>query len=156
MDEKTSKEGEIELKTKGKSEAWEFIKFTVIALLIVIPLRTWIAQPFIVHGSSMEPTFQNGDYLIVDEISYRFQKPQRNDVIIFRYPLNPSQFFIKRISGLPGEAIDGVTLKKDEYFVLGDNYFASSDSRSWGPLKSNFIVGRALVRLWPFANLGFL
>lgn len=139
---------------------WEFIKFTLIAVLIVVPIRFWIAQPFIVSGASMEPTFRNGDYLIVDELSYRFNEPQKNDVIIFRYPLDPSKYFIKRIEGLPGEKIENngkeIILKADEYFVMGDNRGASSDSRIWGPLKENFIVGRALIRLWPFNKLGVL
>ena len=139
-----------------KREIWEFFKFAVIAFIIVMPIRLWIAQPFIVRGSSMVPTFQDGDYLIVDEVSYHFSSPQRGDVIIFRYPLNPSQFFIKRIEGLPGETIGGVTLTGNEYYVLGDNRPASSDSRYWGPVKSNLIVGRALLRLWPVSSLGIL
>ena len=108
----------------------------------------------------MEPTFHNGDYLIVDELSYNFEQPQKNDVIIFRYPLEPSKYFIKRIEGLPGEKIKTngkeITLKAGEYFVMGDNRGASSDSRVWGPLKENFIVGRAFVRLWPFNKLEIL
>ena len=139
---------------------WEFVKFTLIAVLIVVPIRLWIAQPFIVSGASMEPTFQNGDYLIVDELSYNFEQPQKNDVVIFRYPLDPSKYFIKRIEGLPGEKIKTngreITLKTGEYFVMGDNRGASSDSRVWGPLKENFIVGRAFVRLWPFNNFEIL
>ncbi|MFA4890538.1 MAG: signal peptidase I [Candidatus Paceibacterota bacterium] len=139
---------------------WEFIKFTLIAVLIVAPIRLWIAQPFIVSGASMEPTFHNGDYLIVDELSYNFNGPQKNDVVIFRYPLDPSKYFIKRIEGLPGENIKTngkeITLKENEYYVMGDNRGASSDSRSWGPLKENFIVGRAFVRLWPFNKIGIL
>ena len=85
---------------------WEFIKFTLIAILIIVPFRLWVAQPFIVSGASMEPAFENGDYLIVDELSYHFRSPEKGEVIIFRYPLNPSKFFIKRIAGTPGETID--------------------------------------------------
>lgn len=137
---------------------WEFIKFTLIAVLIVVPIRLWIAQPFIVSGASMEPTFHNGDYLIVDELSYQFNGPQKNDVIIFRYPLEPSKYFIKRVEGVPGEKVKTsgkeITLKENEYYVLGDNRGASSDSRIWGPVTKNFIVGRAIVRLWPFNKLG--
>src|SRR6185295_2417670 len=83
----------------------ELLKFAVIALIIVVPIRFFVAQPFIVSGASMDPTFHNGQYLIVDELSYRFSPPQRGDVIIFRYPRDPSQFFIKRIIGLPGETV---------------------------------------------------
>jgi len=142
--------------SSAKSEIWEFVKFAVISIIIVIPIRIWIAQPFIVHGSSMVPNFENGDYLIVDEVSYQFRQPQRGEVIIFRYPKDPSQFFIKRVAGLPGENIGNITLANDEYFVLGDNTLASSDSRFWGPVKSNLIIGRAILRLWPLAGLGFL
>jgi signal peptidase I len=143
-------------KPKVKSEVWEFFKFSVIAVAIVIPIRFWIAQPFIVHGNSMTPNFHNGDYLIIDEITYRFREPKRGEVVVFRYPKNTSQFFIKRIEGLPGETINGATLAENEYYVLGDNLLASSDSRFWGPLKSNLIVGRAVLRLWPIADLGLL
>lgn len=142
--------------SNAKHEIWEFVKFAVISVLIVIPIRIWIAQPFIVHGSSMVPNFENGDYLIIDEISYQFRQPERGEVIVFRYPKSPSQFFIKRIAGLPGENIGNIALADDEYFVLGDNSFASSDSRFWGPVKSKLIIGRAILRLWPLTGLGFL
>jgi len=132
----------------------------------------------------MLPNFENRDYLIVDEISYRFSKPGRGDVIVFKFPKDRSQFFIKRIIGLPGETVsieggavfiktDQEKLKvdevqylsgdnaetegsveavigDDEYFVLGDNRDASSDSRSWGLLSRKDIIGRAWVRAWPF------
>ena len=136
----------------------------------------------------MDPTFKTNEYLIVDQLSYRFEAPQRGEVIIFRFPLEPQKFFIKRIIGLPGETItltgstiiiknnknpDGfildepyletanltsdtseITLKHDEYFVLGDNRKASSDSRVWGPLSEEFIVGRAFLRLLPITETG--
>lgn len=143
-----------------KTTIWEYVKFTIIVLLITIPIRLWIAQPFIVSGASMEPTFDNGDYLIVDELSYFFRKPEKGEVIIFRYPLNPSKFFIKRIAGVPGEMVkingDKITLAENEYFVLGDNRSASSDSRVWGALPENLVVGRALIRLWPITKIEIL
>lgn len=83
----------------------EIFRFAVLAVLIVIPIRVFIAQPFIVSGESMVPTFNDKDYLIVDEISYRFHDPKRGDVIVFRYPNDPKKFFIKRVIGLPGESI---------------------------------------------------
>ncbi len=158
MEEKT---GEIETEKQKqkfslKREIWEFFKFAVLAVIIVAPIRLWIAQPFIVSGSSMVPTFHDGDYLIINEIGYRFEEPERDEVIVFRYPKNPSQFYIKRIIGLPGETINGTTLGENEYYVMGDNRNASSDSRYWGPLKRNLIIGRAAIRLWPVAGLGLL
>ncbi len=164
----------------------ELLKFVLIAAAIVFPIRLFVAQPFIVSGASMDPTFRNGQYLIVDELSYRLQEPARGDVIIFRYPKNPKEFFIKRIIGLPGETVvidgnaimitktDGSTLnisepyvtnhgngsansyplKNDEYFVMGDNRPESSDSRVWGVLPRDNIVGRAFVRLLPINTIG--
>ena len=84
----------------------DIVKFTALSLLIVIPIRTFIAQPFLVSGSSMRPTFIDGEYLIIDELSYDFKSPQRGQVIVFKYPNDPSKYFIKRIIGLPGELVD--------------------------------------------------
>jgi signal peptidase I len=161
---------------------WEMVRFIFIILIIVIPFRIFIAQPFIVSGSSMFPTFHNGEYLIVDEISYRFKEPKRDDVVVFKYPNDTKKFFIKRIIGLPGETINingsdvtiindshsaglkleepyvenkssnemSLKLEKDEYFVMGDNRSGSSDSRFWGPVKKDLLIGRAFLRLFPF------
>jgi len=139
---------------------WEFARFTAIAVIIIVPLRMWVAQPFIVHGQSMDPTFKNGDYLIVDEISYKFTEPKKGDVIIFRYPNDPSKFFIKRIIGLPNQMLDvegkTISLENEEYFVLGDNRPASSDSRVWGPVDKSLIIGKAILRLWPIKSADIL
>lgn len=163
---------------------WEIAKIVIISLAIIIPIRYFLIQPFFVNGASMEPNFLDGDYLIVDEISYRVGAPQRGDIIIFRYPLNPSEFFIKRIVGLPEENIKiengrvfingkildeseylgnidtagniEVFLGADEYFVLGDNRQASSDSRKWGELDKRYIIGRAWLRAWPFSRAGIV
>jgi signal peptidase I len=163
---------------------WEIAKIVVISLVIVIPIRYFLIQPFFVKGQSMEPSFDDGQYLIVDEISYRLHQPERGDVIVFKYPNDPSQYYIKRIIGLPGETVEivgggiiiyndqhpqglvldeekyldavktmgdmKITLDGSQYFVLGDNRSASSDSRRWGPLDKGFIVGRVWVRVWPF------
>jgi len=85
---------------------WDVFKLFVVALVIVLPIRYFLFQPFLVRGQSMEPNFENGDYLIIDEITYQFRQPKRGEVIIFKYPEDPSQRFIKRIIGLPGEAIE--------------------------------------------------
>lgn len=165
----------------------ELILFALLSLAIVAPIRIFIAQPFIVSGSSMFPTFHNNDYLIVDELSYRLGDPQRYDVVIFRYPGDTTKFFIKRIIGLPGETIDikgkDVTiqnkenpngfkldqsfinnemnankhyvLESDQYFVLGDNRNASSDSRVWGAVPRNLLIGKAFLRLYPLNKINY-
>jgi len=84
---------------------FDLVKFTLLAFVIVAPIRYFVAQPFIVNGSSMDPTFANGDYLIVDRITYRFNEPERGQVIIFKYPYDTSKYFIKRVIGLPGEEV---------------------------------------------------
>lgn len=111
---------------------WEFLKAIVISLLIVIPIRAYVAQPFIVDGASMEPAFHGGEYLIIDEISYALREPKRGEVIVFRFPLRPSQFFIKRIIALPGETVDirdsvvTITASDGKSFVLPEEYIASN------------------------------
>lgn len=167
------------------SFVWEIAKIVIIALIIVVPIRYFLFQPFFVKGQSMEPNFENGDYLIVDEISYRFGEPQRGEVVVFKYPNDPSQRYIKRIIALPEEKIEikegqviiynpegrkvlresdylssvftpgtvSLTLDEDEYYVLGDNRSSSADSRRWGPLPRENIVGRVFIRAWPFTAL---
>lgn len=169
---------------EARSFAVEVIKTVIISLAIVLPIRYFLIQPFFVSGASMEPNFHNGEYLIVDEISYRFEPVGRGDVIVFKYPYNNKDYYIKRVIGLPGEKVEisngkvtifnnenlqgfvlnetkylpagletggdkSVTLGTEEYFVLGDNRSASSDSRVWGNLERQFIVGRTWVRAWP-------
>ena len=110
---------------------WETAKIIIISLAIILPIRYYLVQPFFVKGASMEPSFENGDYLLIDEISYRLNEPARGDVIVFRYPENPSQFFIKRIIGLPGETVEinnsGITIynrSNSEGLVLKEEYLA--------------------------------
>ncbi|MCB9809307.1 signal peptidase I [Candidatus Nomurabacteria bacterium] len=114
---------EIHAQLQDKNSVWyqvfDLIRFVIICLVIVIPIRIFIAQPFIVEGASMVPTFQDKNYLIVDQISYRFHKPQRGDVIVFRPPTNPKTFYIKRIVGLPGETI---TFDGKEISITNDTY----------------------------------
>lgn len=120
----------METPEKNRTDFWkEFAKLVLLSLIIVIPFRLYIAQPFIVDGASMDPTFEDGEYLIVDELSYRFREPERGEVLIFKYPLDPSKYFIKRIIGLPGEKVtikDGVvTIVNKEHaggFLLNEPY----------------------------------
>jgi signal peptidase I len=85
---------------------WEWTKVIAIALVISLPIRFFIAEPFVVNGASMDPTFSTGQFLIVDRLTYRFEAPKRGDVVVFEYPNNPSLYYIKRIIGLPGETVD--------------------------------------------------
>lgn len=169
---------------EGFSFVLEVFQVVVVALAIVLPIRFFVFQPFIVKGASMEPNFHGGDYLIIDEISYRFVEPKRGEVLVFKYPLDKSQRFIKRIIGLPGETVsiekgrvsiispngtkktlnenyittplsemvlenNSLALSSGEYYVMGDNRTHSFDSRNWGVLKEEDIVGRVVFRAWP-------
>lgn len=127
------------------------IRFTLIALLIVVPFRMFIAQPFLVNGASMEPTFQNGDYLIVDELSYQFAEPERGSVLIFKYPLDQNKYFIKRVIGLPGEIVKiengKVSIINEEYpegFKLNEPYIVLTKNDTLEkkvPEKEYFVMG---------------
>lgn len=189
------------LKSVGK----EILIFTLIAFGVVLPFRIYIAEPYLVDGRSMDPTFATGDYLIVDKLSYRIGTPKRNTVIVFKYPYDNSpksriekffhlknsikKSFIKRVIGLPGETVivndntvkiinkenpEGfvidqsyvvhnlvgssttMTLKDDEYFVMGDNRLESYDSRFWGPLNKKFILGEPILQLLPIKAISIL
>jgi signal peptidase I len=94
----------------------EFGSVAILSLIIVLPIRIFIAQPFVVSGQSMDETFHNGNYLIIDELSYRFEEPKRGDVVVFKNPRDESQDFIKRIMGLPGDA---VKVQNGHVFVNG-------------------------------------
>jgi signal peptidase I len=128
----TTPQEKLKKEKKVEHPLTEIIRFSLIALLIVFPIRMFIAQPFIVSGASMENTFHNGEYLIVDQVTYRFEEPSRGDVVVFRYPRDPSKFFIKRVIGMPGDHIaiagDVVTITNemhptgavlDEFYIAG-------------------------------------
>lgn len=112
----------------------EITKIVVISLAIILPIRYFLIQPFYVKGASMEPTFYTHDYLIVNEIGYRFNEPQRGDIVIFKYPKDPKQYFIKRVIGLPGERVvvgdNKVTIYNKEYkngLELQENYLSPDE-----------------------------
>ena len=154
----------------------EIVETVLLALLIFLSIRI-VIQNFRIEGYSMQPNLQQGQYLIVNKAVYRWlHPPERGDIVVFHYPRAPDRDFIKRVIGLPGEVIEirdgtiyinGVpldepyiqgptrgnmaprTLGPDEYFVLGDNRDNSSDSRSWGPLPKDKIIGKAWLSYWP-------
>lgn len=114
---------------KKKESIWDIVRYALIALAIVVPIRTFIAQPFVVSGLSMYPTFDDGQYLIVDEISYIRGNIHRGDVVIFKYPNDPKRYFVKRMIGLPNEKISinngKVTIINAEHpegFLLDESY----------------------------------
>ena len=166
--------------------SWDVMKVAIIALVLAGLVRYFLVQPFFVEGASMEPNFENGEYLLIDELSYYFRPVERGEVVVFHYPLDTSKYYIKRVIGLPEETVEiknsqvtiyndeypnGFTLnesylpkslitdgqikeklRKDEYFVLGDNRSVSHDSRRWGVLPKNDVVGRVWIRAWPFSR----
>ena len=172
-----------EKKASAMKNVREWVQVIAIALIISLPIRFFIAEPFVVNGASMDPTFSTGQFLIVDRLTYRFESPKRGDVIVFKYPGNTSIYYIKRIIGLPNESVSirkgavsitssstpgtialkepyvdaahksyddfDIKLGSTEYFVMGDNRAQSFDSRAWGPLDRNLIVGEPIVRLLP-------
>jgi signal peptidase I len=160
----------------------EALKVLFVVVFVVLPIRYFVFQPFIVRGASMEPNFQDADYLIVDQMTYRFSEPQRGDVIVFENPEVSNKKYIKRVIGLPEEEVTvkgaeiviknkegevvleetyiaeenqpiffkgskNFVLGEEEYFVLGDNRKASLDSRSWGALSDDYIIGRVLFQI---------
>lgn len=162
----------------------EALEVAILTLLIFLCIRL-VAQNYIVDGPSMQPTLYTNEYILVDKSAYFFNSPQRGDVVVFHYPLDPSKDYVKRVIGLPGDTItvaadgvvtvDGVrlnepyvndldnpyppetlTLGPGQYFVLGDNRGDSSDSRYWGPLPRKDIIGRADLVYWPIPDAHFL
>ncbi len=134
----------------------EVLQIIIVSAAIIVPIRYFLIQPFYVKGASMEPNFYDHEYLIIDEFSYRLREPVRGEIVVFRYPRDPSQFFIKRVVGLPGETIEvsagqvvvfneehpnGQALDEDAYLdgvltqgkkklTLGsDEYFLMGDNR---------------------------
>lgn len=116
--------------------AWEFIRFIIMVVALVVVVRVFIAQPFVVEGTSMVPSYQNSDYLIIDQLTYHFREPHRGDVIVFHPPVDPKTYYIKRVIGVPGDTViikDGkVTLKNDEHpngILLPEEYI-TPDNRN--------------------------
>ncbi len=160
MEEHTAPAEQIE----KKKEFWKDLgKLLIIALVVVVPFRLYIAQPFIVDGASMDPTFSTGQYLIVDELTYHFKTPERGSVIIFKYPKDPSKYFIKRIIGLPGETVtinDGTvsikTPNAENSFIIKEPYvkFTKKDDSSITLDVNEYFVlgdnrfGSADSRMW--------
>jgi len=163
----------------------ELIKIAILAGITIFVIRALIFKPFYVKGQSMEPNFYEKDYLIIDEITYRFREPERGEIIVLKSPVS-TDFYLKRVVGLPGERVKvengkviiynddnpkgmilnetylnsistsgsvSFTLGDDQYFVLGDNRGASFDSRSFGAISRDAVIGRVWLRGWPFDRI---
>ncbi len=155
---------------------WEVVKIVIISLAIIVPIRYYIVQPFFVKGASMESTFDDGDYVLIDELAFRFRQPERGEVIVFRAPKDQSQFYIKRIIGLPGEIVqikDNKVMifkdfknfndKKSKSFVLDESKYLDRGVQTAGDLKINidsneyFVLGdnrehSSDSRIWGMVN----
>jgi signal peptidase I len=157
----------------------ELLQTVVVAALLFFAVNLVTAR-IRVEGSSMEPTLHDGELVVVYRLAYRWQAPQRGDIVVFRFPLDPDRRFIKRIIGLPGDTIavhDGRVwvngdaldepyiaapprydgewqVRDDEVFVLGDNRNNSSDSQNWGPLPVRDLIGKAVLVYWPPEEMG--
>ncbi|HWI54694.1 MAG TPA: signal peptidase I [Desulfobacteria bacterium] len=162
----------------------EVAESVIVAVLLALIIRFFLFQPFFIPSGSMEPTLKKGDRIVVSKITYRLSEPKRGDIIVFKYPVNPKRDFIKRLIGLPGETlevknsqvyIDGKVLEQSflpkgltynnfgpvkipekQYFMMGDNRNNSEDSRFWGTLPEENIIGRAMFVYWPFDRAGRL
>ena len=153
----------------------EIVETVALTVLIFLVIR-FVIQSYHVEGASMQTTLTSDNFVIVNKVAYLFHTPQRGDVIVFHYPLDTSRDFIKRVIGLPGDtvsvdnthvSVNGVLLKEpyvniplnpignkwviptNEYFVMGDNRQVSDDSRDWGCVPKDFIVGKAVAVYWP-------
>ena len=162
--------------------ARELVETVILTLVIFLLIRT-VVQNFRVEGMSMEPSFHDGQFLLINKLAYRLGEAERGDVIVFRYPRDPSRDFIKRVIGLPGETIEirngevyingqatpttamineasynsgPTTLGPDELYVLGDNRPNSSDSHAWGTLPLDLVIGKVILSYWPPKTWGLV
>lgn len=129
----------------------DLFTLALLIVLVVIPIRAFIISPFVVDGDSMHPTFENLDYLIIDELVYNFKEPARGDVIVFRYPIDTSIFYIKRIIGLPNEIVSinhgvvAIIAENGETLALTEPYIVNEDATYTKKISLNageyFVMG---------------
>ncbi|GIW72751.1 MAG: signal peptidase I [Planctomycetota bacterium] len=158
------------------SAVWELCKTLAIVVVLVFGLRTFVVEAYVIHGTSMEPTFHPNERLLVSKFAPRFEAIQRGDIIVFRHPTEPGKRLIKRVLGLPGETveiedgqvyIDGRLVEEPYlglpgggdfgphrvppncYFVLGDNRKISNDSRVIGDVPADLVLGKAFLLFYP-------
>ena len=166
---------------RGPSLLREIIE-TILLTAVIYAVVNFTTGRFRIEGPSMEPSFQQNERVLVDKLSYMFSDPRRGDVVVFNYPLATERDFIKRVIGLPGDSVDIISgmvrvngqeldepyikepprseghwlVGPGQYFVMGDNRNSSSDSRTWGALDRQYLIGRAVVVYWPLSELGLV
>jgi len=157
-----------------------------VAFILALVIRAFFLQIFWIPSSSMEPTLDIKDRIVVNKVLYHFREPRRGEIVVFRQvapPGSEKKDLIKRVKGLPGEIVqlkDGyvyinnekieekhtmnrdvddygpLAIPEDKYFVLGDNRPASADSRYWGLLPKANLIGPAFLRIWPLTRFGLM
>ncbi len=184
-DSKTTGENASGGERRGFFETRYWLRDLILSLLLAFIFVIFLYQPVQVEGTSMMPGLANHERIFINKYIYRFRPIERGDIVVFRFPLDPSKSYIKRVVGLPGETvsfqdghayIDGrvlsepyvpagfldhrtyqpVKLGRDDYFVLGDHRDSSNDSREWGPVSRDLIYGKAVFVYWPFNQFGSL
>lgn len=159
----------------------EVIQTVLIAVLLFLGVNAVTAR-IRVDGNSMEPSLHDGEFVVVNRLAYRVGQPERGDIVVFHPPFDPQRRFIKRIIGLPGDMIqvldgtvyvNGEALREpyilamsnksgewrvgeEEIFVLGDNRNNSDDSRNWGSVAREEVIGKAVVVYWPLTEIGMI
>lgn len=184
-EEKMTPEGnESKPKKAEKGLIAESLEALIIAAILATIIRVFLFQPFYIPSGSMEPNLMPDDRIIVNKFLYHFTAPKRGDVMVFRFPKDPSKDFIKRVIGLPGDVVEirnsqlyvnnekveepylpkglvftdfgPTTVPKDSYFMFGDNRNNSDDSRYWGKMPKENIRGKAILRYWPLDRMGLV
>src|SRR5437667_2824620 len=177
--------GALSSATTLRKEIRVWTRDLLIAIGLALVIIVFLYQPVKVEGTSMAPLLSDQERIFINKFVYRFEPIQRGDVVVFWYPLDHSKSFIKRVVGLPGEAVEirqgavyvngkivpepyvppqyedlsdfgPVRVPKDNYFVMGDHRISSNDSRVFGPVASRFIYGRAVFAYWPVDHFGSL
>ena len=160
----------------------ELFKTIILSILVFMAMHISV-QNYRVQGPSMQPTLVQGEYVIVNKLVYAFQPPQLGEVVVFQFPEDRSRDLVKRVIGVPGDTVSmknglvilnnavleepyvtqgdsttmpPITLGAGEFFVLGDNRQASNDSRNWGAVTFEDLIGRAWLKFWPVDKLNIL
>lgn len=166
-----------------KMSLWEIVQTIGIAFVLALIITTFIVQGFVIPTGSMETTIMPHDRVFVNKFIYHFTEPQRGDIIVFKYPVDPSKDYVKRLIGLPGETVEmrngivyinnkpldetyltrpssgnygPITVEKGHYFMMGDNRDNSEDSRYWGLLPEKNIKGEVFMRFWPLNRIKWI